>query len=63
MGGVWIGTIGQIPPLDHGVRSVYWISYKRSYEIYVEQADVWEKNLKKKQEKRMRRKSKRKRKK
>ena len=60
LGGIWIGTIGQFPPLDHAIRSVHWLSYKRSYEIYVEQADLWEKNLKKKQEKRMRRKNKRK---
>ena len=60
LGGIWIGTIGQFPPWDHGIRSVHWLSYKRSYEIYVEQADLWEKNLKKKQEKRMRRKNKRK---
>jgi len=60
LGGIWIGTIGQFPPLDHGIRSVHWLSYKRSYEIYVEQADLWEKNLKKKQKKRMRRKNKRK---
>ena len=60
LGGIWIGTIGQFPPLDYGIRSVHWLSYKRSYEIYVEQAGLWEKNLKKKQEKRMRRKNKRK---
>ncbi len=60
LGGIWIGTIGQFPPLDYGIRSVHWLSYKKSYEIYVEQADLWEKNLKKKQEKRMRRKNKRK---
>ncbi len=60
LGGIWIGTIGQFPPLNHGVRSIYLISYKGSYEIYVEQADLWEKNLKKKREKRMRRKNKRK---
>jgi len=60
LGGIWIGTVGQFPPLDHGIRSVHWLSYKRSCEIYVEQADLWEKNLKKKQEKRMKRKHKRK---
>ena len=60
LGGIWIGTVGQFPPLDHGIRSVHWLSYKRSCEIYVEQADLWEKNLKKKQEKRMNRKHKRK---
>ena len=60
LGGIWIGTIGQFPPLNHGPRSIYWISYKGSYEIYVEHADLWEKNLKKKQEKRMKRKNKRK---
>ena len=60
LGGIWIGTVGQFPPLYHGIRSVHWLSYKRSCEIYVEQADLWEKNLKKKQEKRMKRKRKRK---
>ena len=60
LGGIWIGTIGQFPPLNHGPRSIYLISYKGSYEIYVEHADLWEKNLKKKQEKRMKRKNKRK---
>ena len=60
LGGIWIGTVGQFPPLYHGIRSVHWLSYKRSCEIYVEQADLWEKNLKKKQEKRMKRKHKRK---
>ena len=63
LGGVWIGTIGQFPPLNHGIRSVTWLSYKEAYEIYVKQADLLAKNLKKKQEKRIRRKSKRKRKK
>ena len=33
LGGIWIGTIGQFPPLNHGVRSIYLISYKGSYEI------------------------------
>ena len=50
LGGIWIGTIGQFPPLDHGIRSVHWLSYKRSYEIYIEQADLW-KRIKKRSKK------------
>ena len=60
LGGIWIGTVGQFPPLYPGPRSIYLISYKGSYEIYVEHADLLEKNLKEKQEKRMKRKKKRK---
>ena len=60
LGGIWIGTIGQLPPLNHGIRSVSWLSYKQSYDIYVTQAGLWEKNLKKNQEKRARQKNKRK---
>ena len=61
LGGMWIGTVGQLPPLNHGIgRSVNWLSYKQAYDIYVTQANVWENNLKKKKEKRMKRKNKRK---
>ena len=60
IGGIWIGTVGQLPPLNHGIRSLDWLSYKQSYDIYVTQAEFWEKNLKKDKEKRIRRKNKRK---
>ena len=52
LGGIWIGTIGQLIPLRHGIRSVLWLSYKEAYDIYIVQADIWKKNLKKKQNKR-----------
>ena len=57
LGGIWIGTVGQLPPLNHGIRSVNWLSYKQAYDIYVTQADVLEKNLKKKKVKRMKQKN------
>lgn len=57
LGGIWIGTVGQLPPLNHGIRSINWLSYKQAYDIYVTQADVLEKNLKKKKVKRMKQKN------
>lgn len=60
LGGIWIGTVGQLPPLVYGIRSVNLLSYEQLYDIYVTKADYWEKNLKKKKEKRMKRKNKRK---
>lgn len=51
-GGAWIGTVGQLIPLNYGIRSVAWLSYQTAYDTYVTQAETWEKNLKKKQRKR-----------
>lgn len=56
LGGVWIGTVGELLPLHLIIRSVSIMSYKQAYDIYVTNADYWEKNIEKQKKKRMKRK-------